>query len=62
MDYSQAFRLKLRSFFAVLLLYSGRCYEAEICDIMLFLRRDFSMKSFFSRSQIFQFQAENHGL
>ena len=30
MDYSQAFWPKLRSFFVVLLLLTGRCYEAEI--------------------------------
>ena len=35
-DYSQAFRSKLRSFFAVILLHSGMCYEAEICGILSF--------------------------
>ena len=43
MDYSQAFWLKLRSFFAVILLHSGMCYEDEICGILLFLRRHFSL-------------------
>ena len=32
MDYNQAFLPKLRSFF---LLLTGRCYEAEICVILM---------------------------
>ena len=48
MGYSQAFRPKLRSFFAVILLHSGKCYEAEICGILLFLRWH-SMKSFLAK-------------
>ena len=38
MDYSKAFWLKLSSFFLILLLLTGRCYEAEICTILLLLR------------------------
>ena len=41
MDYSQAFWLKLRSFFVVFILLTGRCYEAEICTILLLLRCSF---------------------
>ena len=37
MDYNQAFSPKLRSFFVVLLLYTGGCCEAEICAILLLL-------------------------
>ena len=32
MDYNKAFWPKSRSFFVVLLLENGRCYEAEISD------------------------------
>ena len=32
MDYNKAFWPKSRSFFEVLLLENGRCYEAEISD------------------------------
>ena len=35
MDYSQGILPKLRSVFVVLLLNAGRCYEAEICAILL---------------------------
>ena len=42
MDYSQAFWLKLRSFFVAFLLEIGRCYEAEICAILLPLRCSFA--------------------
>ena len=35
MDYNKAFLLKSRSLFVVLLLQSARCYEAEICTILL---------------------------
>ena len=41
MDYNKAFLPKLRSFFVVLLLHSGECYEAEICTILLLLRCSF---------------------
>ena len=37
MDYSKAFWPNLSSFFVVLLLRNGRCYEAEIWTILLFL-------------------------
>ena len=37
MDYNKAFLPKSRCFSAVLLLHSGRCYEAEICVILFFL-------------------------
>ena len=37
MDYNKAFLPKSRWFSAVLLLHSGRCYEAEICAILLLL-------------------------
>ena len=33
MDYSQAFLPKLRSFVVVLLLLTGKSYEADICVI-----------------------------
>ena len=35
MDYNKAFWPKLSSFFVVLLLRNGRCYEAEIWTILL---------------------------
>ena len=38
----KAFCPKSRSFFVVLLLLNGRCYEAEICVILLPLRCSFS--------------------
>ena len=41
MDYNKAFVPKSRSFFVVLLLQNGRCYEAEICAILLLLRCSF---------------------
>ena len=34
MDYNKAFLMKSRSFFAVLLLLNGRCYEAEIPSLL----------------------------
>ena len=39
----------------VLVLQSGRCYEAEICTILLPLRYSFTRYPFFYRCQIFQF-------
>ena len=42
MDYSQGFWPELRSFFVVLLLVTRRCYEAEICVILLPLRCAFA--------------------
>ena len=41
MDYSQAFRPKLRPMFAFFLHVIGRCYENEICAILLLLRCSF---------------------
>ena len=41
MDYNKAFWPKSSSFFGVLLLLNGRCYEAEICVILLPLRCSF---------------------
>ena len=38
MDYNKAFWPKSRSFLAVFLLLTGRCYEAEICTNLLLLR------------------------
>ena len=61
MDYSQAFLPKLSSFFGVLLLLAGRCYEAEICAILLPFSCAFAWYPFFA-SQNVQFLAENHGL
>ena len=58
MDYSQAFWPKLRSFFAILLLLAGRCYEAEICAILLPLRCSFKWYPFFGQTQNFQILAE----
>ena len=50
MDYNKAFWPKSRSFFVVLLLQNGRCYEAEICAILLPLRYAFAWYRF-CRSQ-----------
>ena len=50
MDYNKAFWPKSRSFFAVLLLQNGRCYEAEICTIPLLLRCSFQWNPFFTKS------------
>ena len=41
MDYNKAFWPKSWSFFVVVLLQNGRCYEAEICAILLLLRCSF---------------------
>ena len=41
MDYNKAFWPKLSSFFVVLLLRNGRCYEAEIWTILFLLRFPF---------------------
>ena len=41
MDYNKAFWPKSRSFFVVLLLFTGRCYEVEICAILFLLRYSF---------------------
>ena len=55
MDYNKAFWPKSRSFFAVLLLENGRCYEAEICTILLLLRCPFRWNPFFAKVKIFRF-------
>ena len=62
MDYNKAFLPKSRRFSAVLLLHSGRCYEAEIYAILFLLRCPFIRYHFFGRNQIFQILAKNHGL
>ena len=52
---SQAFLPKLSSFFVLLLLLAGRCYEAEICTILLPFRCAFAWYPFFCQSQNFSF-------
>ena len=42
MDYSQAFLSKLSSFFVLLLLFAGRCYDADICTILVPFRCAFA--------------------
>ena len=51
MDYNKAFRPKSRSFFVVLLLLTGRCYEAEICVIVFLLRCPFIWYPFWAKSK-----------
>ena len=56
MDYNKAFWPKSRSFFVVLLLLTGRCYEAEICAILLLLKCPFRWNAFFfAKVKIFRF-------
>ena len=55
MDYNKAFWPKSRSFFVVLLLQNGRCYEAEICTILLLLRCSFRWNPFLSTSKFSDF-------
>ena len=55
MDYNKAFLPKSRRFSVVLLLHSGRCYEAEICTILFVLRCPFIWYHFFCQSQNFRF-------
>ena len=55
MDYNKAFWPKSRSFFVVLLLFTGRCYEAEICAILLLLRCPFRWNHFFAKVKFFRF-------
>ena len=55
MDYNKAFWPKSRSFFVVILLPSGRCYEAEICTILLLLRCPFRWNPFFTKVKMFRF-------
>ena len=56
MDYNKAVWPKSSSFFVVLLLLNGRCYEAEICIILLLLiYMCVCMESFFAEVKIFIF-------
>ena len=55
MDYNKAFLPKSRCFSAVLLLHSGRCYEAEICIILLLLRCPFIWYPFLPNSKFSDF-------
>ena len=55
MDYNKAFLPKLRRFSAVLLLHSGRCYEAEICVILFLLRCPFIWYRFLLMSNFSDF-------
>ena len=55
MDYNKAFWPKSRSFFVVLLLQNGRCYEAEICAILLLLRCPFRWNPFLPKSNFSDF-------
>ena len=54
-DYSQAFLPKLSSFFVLLTLLVGRCYEAEICTILLPFRCAFAWYPFFLPKSKFSF-------
>ena len=56
MDYNKAFLPKSRCFSAVLLLHSGRCYEAEICAILFLLRCPFRWYPFFAKLKFFIFR------
>ena len=51
MDYNKAFSPKSRSFFAVFLLFTGRCYGAQICTILLLLRCSFRWYPFLPKSK-----------
>ena len=53
--YNQAFWPKSSSFFVVLLLLAGRCYEAEICTIMLPLRTALAWYHFWPKSKFSRF-------
>ena len=55
MDYNKAFLPKSRRFSAVLLLHSGRCYEAEISAILILLRCPFIWYHFFAEVKICRF-------
>ena len=55
MDYNKAFLPKSRRFSAVLLLHSGRCYEAEICAIVFLLRCPFIRYHFLPMSNFSDF-------
>ena len=49
--YNKVFWPKLSSFFVVLLLLTGRCYEAKICTILLLLRYSFRWYHILPRSK-----------
>ena len=51
MDYNKAFLPKSKCVSAVLLLHSGRCYEAEICVILFLLRCPFIWYPFLPKSK-----------
>ena len=53
LSYSSSLREK--PLFAVLLLHSGRCYEAEICAILFLLRCSFIWYHFLPRSKVSDF-------
>ena len=55
MDYNKAFWPKSRSLFVVLLLQNERCYEAEICAILLLLRCPFRWNPFLPKSKLSDF-------
>ena len=55
MDYNKAFLPKSRSFSAVLLLHSGRCYGTEICIILFLLRCPFIWYPFWPKSKFSDF-------
>ena len=55
MDYNKAFWPKSRSFFVFFLLEDGRCYEVEICAILLLLRCPFRWNPFSQKSKFSDF-------
>ena len=55
MDYNKAFLPKSRRYSAVLLLITGRCYEAEICAILFLLRCPFIWYPFWPKSNFSDF-------
>ena len=55
MDYNKAFLPKSRSFFAVFLLLTGRCYGAKICAILLLLKCSFRWYPFLPKSKFSDF-------
>ena len=66
MDYNKAFLPKSRCFSTVLLLHSGRCYEAEICVILFLLRCPFIWYPFLPKLKFSDFGqkpwTKTHGL
>ena len=55
MDCNKAFGPKSWSFFVVLLLQNGRCYEAEICAILFLLDTLSDGMFFFAKVKLFRF-------